>query len=72
MVTVFLINDNTLYNKDKTDDHFIILGGVQGAFKLDKDELSNGNEKFEASEFKRKIQKYLQNPKPKTNVISEE
>jgi hypothetical protein len=69
---VFLINDNTLYNKDKENDHFIILGVIQGVYKISGDEISNSNETLKLDGFKQKVQTHLQNPKPKEEVKPED
>lgn len=71
-VIAFLLNDNTIYNKEKTKDHFIVLGSEQGIYKLSGNEISNSNEKLKLDEFMQKTKSYLLNPKPKINVKSEE
>lgn len=69
---VFLINDNTIYNKEKAKNHFIILGVNQGIYKVNGDEISNPHEKLKVVEFKQNVKQYLLNPKTYPNVKSEE
>lgn len=71
-ITVFLINDNTIYNKDKKKDHYILLGAEQGLYRNINNEISNVHEKMSNQEFKEKTKYYLNNPKRYENIKSQE
>lgn len=68
-VIVFLSNDDTPYNKQKTKDHYKILGGLQGIYRISGDDVQNIHEKLNMEEFKDKTKKFLLNPIVKNKDI---
>lgn len=72
-VVVFLIPDNTIYNKDKEKGHYILLGALQGAYKVSDDEISNIHGKMKLNDFELKVQSHIKNPRPiDKSLVSEE
>lgn len=71
-VVVFLVPDLTIYNKDKANDHYILVGATQGIYKINGDETGNIHEKLKINDFEQKVKGYVSNPKPVKGVISDE
>ena len=62
---VFLVPDNTIYNRENATGHYILLGSLQGVYNINsKDDVSNVHESMTVAELEQKIEDYLRNPKP--------
>ncbi|MDA8226708.1 MAG: hypothetical protein M0T74_03215 [Desulfitobacterium hafniense] len=66
-IILFLAKDNTMFNKEKTQDHYILVGSTQGLYSITGEKASNVHEELDLGEMNKKIQEYILNPNPRKN-----
>ena len=60
---LFLVPDDTIYNKEKAAGHYILLGSLQAVYSISGNDASNVHESMKVAELEQKIKDYLGNPK---------
>lgn len=62
-LVVFLIKDTTIYSQEGDDDHWIFLGGSQGAYWISNDELVSARQSIKEPDFMNEVQQFVKNPR---------
>lgn len=57
-VIVFLANDDSPYNKDKSNDYYAVLGSKQGKYSVNGDIIQSSERKVERKDLEANIEKY--------------
>lgn len=63
-VLLFLMEDDSIYNKDKTSDHYVIMGQYQGKFTLNKQKALNAKSTMSTNSLYEIIEKHKNDPTP--------
>lgn len=57
-VIVFLAQDDSLFNKNNSNEHYVVFGQKQGKFTLSNDEVNNDIRKMRKKDIESAIEKY--------------
>jgi hypothetical protein len=60
---MFLVHDDSIYNKEKDTEHYVLLGALQAVYSISGSDASNVHESMTVAELEQKIEDYLRNPK---------
>jgi len=70
-VLLFLMEDDSIYNKDKSLDHYVVMGQYQGKYTIEKRKVSNFRSTLDTSSIHNIIEKHKNDPTPEILIKQE-
>ncbi|NRQ56298.1 hypothetical protein [Brevibacillus sp. HD1.4A] len=70
-VLLFLMEDDSIYNKDKSQNHYVIMGQYQGKYTVEQKKVSNFKSTLDTKSIYEVIEKHKDDPTPEILVKQE-